>query len=398
MFSGRGLDLALPPRKRILLLGSTGSIGKRTLDVVRDFPDQFEVAALSAHRNAGDLQAQIEEFRPRAACLAGPGLETQARRIAWDTGVPVFEGPEGLCRLAREFKADLAVVATVGFAGLLPSLAALEAGSDLALANKEVLVTAGEIVTRRAAELDRRILPIDSEHNAIFQCLDGAQPESVRRVILTASGGPFRRASKEELARVTVEQALNHPTWDMGPKITVDSSTLMNKGFEVIEAHYLFRVSMDQIDVVIHPESTIHSMVEFVDGSILAQMGRTDMYLPIQNVLTYPQRLSNRFEPLDFASLGALTFETPDRERFPCLGLAFEAIGRGGTVPAALNAANEVAVARFLQGKIGYLDIPALIRHVLDTHQSAPEPSLEDILEADRRARQVAEQYSAGIA
>ncbi|MCX7016782.1 MAG: 1-deoxy-D-xylulose-5-phosphate reductoisomerase [Candidatus Sumerlaeota bacterium] len=381
------------PRKRLILFGSTGSIGKRTLDVTRDFRDCFEIVALSAGRNAADLEAQIVEFHPRAACLAEEGLREEARRIEARTGVPVLCGRDGLTRLAAEFEADMAVVATVGFAGLAPSLAAIDAGMDLALANKEVLVAAGELVTRRAAERGVRILPIDSEHNAVFQCLGGQDLASVRRVILTASGGPFRRLSKDELARVTVEQALAHPTWNMGPKITIDSSTLMNKGFEVIEAHHLFGMPFERVEVVIHPESTIHSMVEYVDGSILAQMGRTDMYLPIQNALTYPNRRPNRFAPLDFAALGALTFEAPDLERFPALRLAYEAGRAGGTAPTVLNAANEVAVARFLRHEIRYVDIPALIAEALEAHENQPSPTLDALYAVDEWARGKARRY-----
>jgi 1-deoxy-D-xylulose-5-phosphate reductoisomerase len=379
--------------KRILLLGSTGSIGTRTLDVARDFPGRFEIVGLSAHSSAAELEAQIAEFRPQAACLGATTHQADAERIARNAGIPVYSGHEGLVRLARELEADVAVIATVGFAGLLPSLAAIENGCELALANKEVLVTAGEIVTRKARERNVAILPIDSEHNAIFQCLDGADRKQIRRIILTASGGPFRHATQDELSHVTREQALDHPTWNMGPKITIDSSTLMNKGFEVIEARHLFGVTMDQIEVVIHPQSTIHSMVEFVDGSILAQMGPTDMYLPIQHVLTHPERLPNSFKPLDFASVGELTFQAPDTGRFPCLRYAYEAAKTGGTAPAALNAANEVAVARFLQNEIAYLDIPATIAGVLEHHDSKPDPELDDILEADRWARAKAREY-----
>lgn len=380
-------------RKRISLFGSTGSIGRRTLDVIADFSADFQVACLSVHRNTELLRSQIERFKPQAACVADPSLAPQAAELARQCSIPVFCGPEGLLRLAREIEADLAVVATVGFAGLFPSIAAMEAGSDLALANKEVLVCAGELVMDRARALGRRILPIDSEHNAISQCLNGSDPSTIRRIILTASGGPFRRASVEELAAVTVEQALDHPTWDMGPKITIDSSTLMNKGFEAIEAHHLFGVPMDSIDVVIHPQSTIHSMVEFVDASIIAQLGPTDMYLPIQNVLTHPHRRPNAFKPLDFAALKSLEFFDPDLQRFPCLGLAYEAARAGGTMPAVLNAANEVAVARFLHGQIRYLDISEMIREVMSDHSNILHPSLDVIAQADGWARERAARY-----
>lgn len=380
--------------KRLAILGSSGSIGRRALDVARDFVGDFEIVSLSVNRNVALLMEQIREFRPRAACVADESAAAEARDAAEAAGIPIFTGPEGLRRLVgSEFDLDMAVVATVGFAGLLPSLAAIEAGRDLALANKEVLVTAGEMVMRAARERGTAILPIDSEHNAIFQCLDGADRGAIRRILLTASGGPFRTFSKEQLAHVEVKQALAHPTWTMGAKITIDSSTLMNKGFEAIEAHHLFGVAMSQIEVVVHPESTIHSMVDFVDGSILAQMGVTDMYLPIQNVLTHPLRKPNAFAPLDFAALGALRFERPDLERFPCLRLAYEAAERGGDAPAALNAANEVAVERFLRGKIRYLDIPAIIEAALNEHEINPRPSLDDILATDARARERAERY-----
>lgn len=379
--------------KRISIFGSTGSIGCRTLDVVRDFPGELQVATLAAGRNAALLREQIAAFRPAAACLADPALAGEAEGLAREFALPVFSGAEGLMRLAGEYPADMAVMATVGFAGLLPSMAAMEAGADLALANKEVLVCAGEIVMRRAHELGRRILPIDSEHNAIFQCLNGNDPAAIRRIILTASGGPFRRASHEDLAGVTVEQALDHPTWDMGPKITIDSSTLMNKGFEAIEAHHLFGVPMERIEVVIHPQSTIHSMVEFVDASILAQLGPTDMYLPIQNVLMHPRRLPNPFRPLDLAAIGQLDFAPPDLERFPCLELAYRAASTGGTLPAVLNAANEVAVARFLHNDIGYLDIPAIVRQTMESYTVKPGASLDAICAADAWARERAAEY-----
>jgi len=369
-------------RKRICILGSTGSIGENTLRVIGDYPEQFEAVALAAHGSSRRLAEQAAEFGARWLCLSGDG--------AFETpdGARVFRGPQGLEELIEASAPDLVVVATVGFAGLAPTLRAIELGLSVALANKEVLVSAGELVMDAARRRGVAILPIDSEHNAIFQCLEGRNGAPLRRIILTASGGPFRGRSRAELAGVTVEQALDHPTWQMGPKITIDSATLMNKGFEVIEGHHLFGVPVERIEVVVHPQSMIHGMIEYQDGSMLAQMGVTDMYLPIANVLAYPRRLVNRrFEPLDLAALGQVTFARPDLEAFPCLGYAYDAVRAGGTCPAVLNAANEVAVRRFLAGEIRFTDIAELIAAALGEHRVAPAPDLDAIAAADAWAR-----------
>lgn len=389
-----------PARKRICILGSTGSIGVRTLDVIRDAPDRYQVVGLSAHRSAGRLHAQVEEFTPVGACITGDsgGASPADRRTGRASGTRWFSGPGGALDLIDACEADLVVVAMVGAAGVLPTLHAIRAGATIGLANKETLVTAGELVMREAGARGVALLPIDSEHNAIFQCLHGQclageLRAALRRVILTASGGPFRGRSRAELAGVTVAEALRHPTWNMGRKISIDSATLMNKGFEAIEARHLFDVGADRIDVVVHPQSVVHSMVEFVDGSVIAQLGATDMYFPIANVLSHPERLPNdRYPSLDLVKVGVLEFEAPDTEAFPCLRFAFEAIRRGGRFPAVLNAANEVAVERFLEGEIGFLEIPGRIEAALEAHDAegdSPEAALdlEAIREADARAR-----------
>ncbi|HNY27550.1 MAG TPA: 1-deoxy-D-xylulose-5-phosphate reductoisomerase [Candidatus Sumerlaeota bacterium] len=396
---------SFPPPRRVLLLGSTGSIGLSTLDVIRDFPDRFEVVGLSAHRNVDLLIRQIEVFKPAWVCVTD---ETAAQRggervrAALERhGGKFLSGPDGLTGLVEQCPdVDLVVVATVGFAGLAPTLTAIERGIRIALANKEVLVAGGTLVMGRARTAGVDILPIDSEHNAIFQCLQGQDRRAVRRLLLTASGGPLRNKSPEEVARTSVEEALQHPTWKMGAKITIDSATLMNKGLEVIEACHLFDVSPDRVEVVVHPQSVLHSMVEFTDGSILAQLGQTDMYLPILNVLSYPERLPNRFEPLDLARVGALTFSKPDGHTFPCLRYAYEAIATGGTAPAVLSAANEVAVEAFLNRRIGFPAIADTVRRVLDRYNtergfgSADGLDLTLLREADGRAREMARAYA----
>jgi 1-deoxy-D-xylulose-5-phosphate reductoisomerase len=394
-------------KKRLIVLGSTGSIGTKTLEVAEDFPDHFEVVALSSHSRVPLLEAQIRRFRPRAICVTSPGHADEATRLAEATGVELHLGTDGLSELVERYEADMVVVATVGFVGLVPTLRAIERGLTIALANKEVLVTAGDLVMQAARDRGVEILPIDSEHNAIFQCLNGSGSRAVRRIILTASGGPFRGSTREDMAAITPEEALRHPTWNMGPKITIDSATLMNKGFEVIEGKHLFGVPVDRIAVLVHPQSTVHSMVEYVDGSIIAQLGVTDMYFPIQNVLLYPERLENKFPPLDLARLGLLSFGEPDHENFPCLNYAYEAARLGGVYPAVLNAANEIAVERFLSGGIPFLKISEIIRHTLDAcekWQSTPDtpsteadesqvpdtPELHEIHAADRWARAIA--------
>lgn len=383
--------------KRVTILGSTGSIGKKALQVIEDFPGEFEVVGLSTNCQTGLLAEQAQHHRPRAICVCAPEKLNEARHIAATTGAALHEGPQGLVELIERYETDIVIVATVGFVGLLPTLRAIELGRTIGLANKEVLVTAGDLVMAAARERHVEILPVDSEHNAILQCLACGTRESVRRLVLTASGGPFRGARRDRLAAITRKEALRHPTWSMGPKITIDSATLMNKGFEVIEAHHLFSLPVERIDVVIHPQSIIHSMVEFVDGSIIAQLGVTDMYLPIQNVLFYPRRVPNKFPPLDFVSLARLTFEAPDLANFPCLAYAYEAARLGGTYPAVVNAANEIAVARFLAEEIPFLAIPEIIRDALDAHIARSAPSLEQILEADKWARERARRWHGAV-
>jgi 1-deoxy-D-xylulose-5-phosphate reductoisomerase len=369
-------------RKRICLLGSTGSIGKSTLRVIEDYPDAFEVVGLSAHRSGDALAAQIERWRPEAACLTGPGVAEANHGTRW------FQGPEGALDLIEACEPDLVVLAMVGAAGLAPTLKALDMGAQIALANKEVLVTAGELVMRLARSRGVEILPLDSEHSAVFQCLHGQSGAALRRIVLTASGGPFRAMSREQLESVTRDEALRHPTWTMGPKITIDSATMMNKGFEVIEAHHLFGLHVDQVEIAVHPQSIVHSMVEFPDGSMLAQLGVTDMYFPIAYALGYPDRMPNtRFPPLDLTQLGQLTFEQYDPDVFRCPGFAYEAARRGKTYPAVLNAANEVAVEMFLEDHIRFAEIPELIADALEAHEAAEADTLASIEAADQWAR-----------
>lgn len=383
--------------KRVAILGSTGSIGTSALKVARDIPDRMRVVALAAGRNRELLAQQATEFRPRIACIAS---QTDA---AWlrdnvPAGTRVVAGAEGLVEVASIESADLVLVAIVGTGGLQPALAAIQSGKDIAVASKEILVMAGEIVMRDAKQRGVRVLPVDSEHNAIFQCLEGHPPEHVKRLILTASGGPFRRTPKAALRDVTPAQALKHPTWDMGKKITIDSATLFNKGLEMIEAKWLFGMPMDKVHVTVHPQSIIHSMVEFVDGSVLAQLSHSDMCFPIQYAVTYPDRLANTLEPLDFARLGTLNFEAPDEDRFPALRLAREAGSRCGTLPATLNAANEVAVERFLAGAAPFPAIWETVEAVMREHRVVEGPDLPAILHADREARRRAEEILAAAA
>ena len=365
--------------KRLAILGSTGSIGQQTLEVVRSSGDRFQVIGLGAGRNLPLLERQIQEFQPRLVSIAEADLTQSLRRPEYEL--------VSLDALASHPDVDLVVIAISGKAGLSPTLAAIEAGKSIALATKEVLVMAGEIVTAAARRRGMEILPIDSEPSAIWQCLRGEE-QRVARLILTASGGPFRQFSREQLATVTSQQALEHPTWKMGKKITIDSATMMNKGFEVIEAHWLFDVPMEKIEAVVHPQSIVHSFVEFVDGSTKAQLSPPDMRLPIQYALFYPERPPSELPRLDFSNIGPLTFEAPDLERFPCLRLALEAGREGGTYPAVLSAADEAAVELFLEQRIGFLDIATLVEDTLEQHQSTPHPSLEEILAADAWARE----------
>jgi 1-deoxy-D-xylulose-5-phosphate reductoisomerase len=371
----------------VAVLGSTGSIGQQTLDVVRAHPDRLNVVALAAgRRNLERLAAQVKEFSPDLVCV--PDAEAAKSLVSeWGVRTRVVCGDEGLEEVARHPGADIVLTAVVGTKGLRPTLKAIEAGKTIALANKETMVAAGHLVTKLAEERNVTILPVDSEHSAIFQCIGGAPAETVARIILTASGGAFRNKSREEMKRAGVREALAHPNWTMGAKITVDSATLMNKGLEVIEAHWLFRMPYDRIDVVIHPESVVHSLVEFVDQSIIAQLGAPDMRVPIQYALLYPERRPGNWPRLDLLKVRELHFEEPDLHKFPCLGLAYQAGREGGSMPAVLNAANEVATALFLEGRIGFLDIEALLMRVLDLHPTRFNPSLDEILEADRWAR-----------
>lgn len=376
--------------KRLAILGSTGSIGVSTLEIVTEHPDCFEVVALTAGRNLALLEEQIALFRPQLVAVPDQLNAQRLRERIGADGPRVLYGTAGLISCAVESPADMVVSAIVGAAGLEPTLAAIQAGRDVALANKETLVIAGELVMSAAAESGCRLFPVDSEHSAIFQSLEGHRNADVRRLILTASGGPFRNWSLEDLQEVTPQDALAHPNWTMGRKITIDSATMMNKGLEVIEAHWLFNVPVEKIDVHIHPESIVHSLVEYVDGALLAQLGIPDMKTPIAYALTYPERLPLALPALDLCRLGQLNFAAPNSQCFPCLGLAYDAIKRGGTTPVVLNAANELAVDAFLHEKVGFLDIPRIIGSVVEKHSSRAASSLEQILAADAWARQKA--------
>ncbi len=376
--------------KKIAVLGSTGSIGTQTLEVVRELGPGYEVVALAAGKNDHLLREQVEEFKPALAVLDDRGAAERLTKSLRSTGCRVESGRDGQLEAATWPSADLVVMAQVGFSGFEPVVAALEKNKLVALANKESLVVGGEIL-KRLGLLDRgKLLPVDSEHSAIWQCLGGTPPEQVSRVYLTASGGPFFGREFEELEKVKPEEALKHPNWEMGGKITIDSATMMNKGLEVIEAMWLFGLSLEQIEVVIHRQSIVHSMVEYIDGSILAQLGKPDMRLPIQFALTYPERENNRFErysPFE----KRLDFESPDWDNFPCLGLAYRAVQNGGTMPAVLNSANEIAVKHFIDGRLRFTGIPEVIEKTMGDHQTVKSPETIDILEADRWSRHKAE-------
>jgi 1-deoxy-D-xylulose-5-phosphate reductoisomerase len=375
-------------RRGLVILGSTGSIGINCLDVVAHLPNRFEVLGLGAHRSWKKLREQANEHHPRWLALTDPQAAAQMQHEGLPLGCKILAGPDALAKMVADPDVDIVVSAVVGAAGLEGTWAALEAGKTVAVANKETLVMAGPLVTELAARRGARLLPVDSEHSAIFQGIQGQPIDAVERIVLTASGGPFRGWSREDLADVTVEQALRHPTWNMGPKITIDSATLMNKALEVIEARWLFDLRAEQIDVIIHPESVIHSFVEFRDGSVLAQLSPPDMRLPIQYALTYPERVSGPARRLCWRELSAWHFEQPDHQTFPALGLGHEVARRGGTCGAVLNAANEAAVERFLAGELAFLDIPRACRSILDHHDFSPAPSLADLHACDRWARQ----------
>jgi 1-deoxy-D-xylulose-5-phosphate reductoisomerase len=373
--------------KSLAILGSTGSIGVSTLEIVAAHPERFRVVALTAGRNLTLLERQVRTFRPNFVAVPD-AVDAELLKSRLGTVAPlILSGRDGLITCAAHSGAQLVVSAIVGAAGLEPTLAAIEAGIDLALANKETLVAAGEVVMREVARHGIRLFPVDSEHSAIFQSLAGHRKDDVRRLILTASGGPFRDHSVSELERVSPADALTHPNWNMGRKITIDSATMMNKGLEVIEAHWLFALAPEKIAVHIHPESIVHSMVEYVDGAVIAQLGIPDMKTPIALALSWPERLSLELPPLDLCRLGHLHFRAPDNERFPCLQLAYRALRTGGTAPAALNAANEIAVEAFLGKRIGFTTIARIIKTVLDAHVTTPADNLETVLAADAAAR-----------
>jgi 1-deoxy-D-xylulose-5-phosphate reductoisomerase len=373
--------------KRVAVLGSTGSVGTQALDVVRRHPDRLKVASLAAGVNVELMVAQAREFRPPLLCMADEGSANAVREALDESTIEVVHGDDGLMRATTDVDADTVLNAVVGAAGLAATDAAVRNGTDVALANKESLVMAGELIMAAAREHDVAILPVDSEPNALHQCLRGERLAEVHRLILTASGGPFRGWSAEQLADVTAEGALAHPTWKMGPRITIDSATLMNKGFEVIETHWLFGLPAEKIDVVVHPQSIVHSLVEMVDGSLIAHAGPTDMRLPIQDALSYPERWERAVDALDLPASGPWNFEPADRDRYPALGLARDALARGGTAAAALNASDEVAVAAFLGGQLAFDRIVPLVAEVMETVDPAPLDDLESVFRTDRAAR-----------
>jgi len=381
--------------KKIAILGSTGSIGTSTLAVAEQFPDRFKVVAIAGGNNSKLLESQIRKFKPSLAAIADAKAAESLRKKCNDMPVRIVSGVEGMIEVATAEDADITVSAIVGTAGLVPTIAAIQAGKDIALANKEVLVTAGELVMAECRRWNVRLFPVDSEHSAIFQCLHSGQRGDVKRLILTASGGPFRNHSKDDLAKVGLAEALKHPNWSMGRKITIDSATLMNKGLEVIEAHWLFGMAPEQIKVLVHPQSIVHSLVEYRDGSVVAQLGMPDMKGPIAYALSYPERLPDVSPGLDLASIATLTFQEPDRDLFPCLGYAYDALKAGGSMPAVLSAANEVAVRYFLEEKIGFLDVPRVLKFVMEAHTPVTFKAVDEVLKADLWARREAEKIIA---
>jgi 1-deoxy-D-xylulose-5-phosphate reductoisomerase len=382
--------------RNIAILGSTGSIGRSSLEVIANFPDHFRVTYLTAHRNIDLLQEQIRHFRPAGVVVIDECGASVLRKFTNGT-TEVLAGEEGLSEIVRRDNVDLVLSSLVGFAGVRPTLAALDAGKNVALANKETLVVAGELIMQKVRQQGVQLLPLDSEHSAILQCLRGENVHEIERLILTASGGPFLHLEQGKFSTITVADALKHPTWKMGNKITIDSATLMNKGLEVIEAFWLFGIPPEKIEVVIHPQSIIHSMVEFADGSMKAQLGIPDMKLPIQYALMYPERPSSSYARLDLATLGHMTFENPDLERFRCLELAYKALQKGGTAPTVLNAANEVAVRLFLDEKLSFNAIPALIEEALAAHDPSHTFTIDDLVRLDRETRELVLQHAGRI-
>lgn len=375
--------------KRLAILGSTGSIGTQTLDVVRANPDRFEVYAISAHRSVDMLIQQAREFHPEVVCIADETLYPKLRDALADLPIKVWAGDEAIADMVTFPSVDIVVAAMVGYAGLRPTMAAIRHGKTIALANKETMVVAGEIINELSQQYHAPILPVDSEHSAIFQSLVGENQSEIEKILLTCSGGPFRTWTREQIAEARACDALKHPQWDMGAKITIDSATLMNKGFEVIEAKWLFSVPVEKIQVLIHPQSIVHSAVQYTDGAVKAQLGAPDMRLPIQYALTFPERIDSDFPRLNLFATRNLTFEEPDMSRFPCLGLAYEAMRRGGNMPCVLNAANEVANLAYRQDKIRYYDIAEQIQRAMDTIPFIEKPTYEDYVETDKITRQL---------
>ena len=384
--------------QKISILGSTGSVGVNALDVVAKSNGLFEIVGLTARKNDVMLEAQIRAFGPRAVALTDAVAADRLRKRLGNFPVEVLSGVEGAVQVAGLPEADVVLASIVGAAGLVPTLAAVRAGKKIGLANKETMVMAGEWVCAEARKSGSTILPVDSEHSAVFQCLEGHRRRDVRRIVLTASGGPFRDLPASEFSKATREQALRHPNWKMGEKITIDSATLMNKGLEVVEARWLFDLPAEKIDIVVHRQSVVHSMVEYVDGSVIAQLGVADMRGPIAYALSYPERISLDLAPLDLTEIGSLTFERPDRERFPCIGYAYDALSAGGTMPAVLNAANEEAVWAFLKGRIVFTDIARIIRSVMEAHRVTSIRDLDTALEADRSGREAARNMILAVA
>ena len=383
--------------KKITILGSTGSIGINALDVIGKNPKKFKIQALAAGGNVRVLAGQIQKFKPEVVAVRSREDALNLKNLTGTSRTKILYDEPGIEEVAAYPSSDIVVSAISGAAGLKPTIAAIEAGKDIALANKETMVVAGHIVTEKARKNKVRILPVDSEHSAIFQCLSGQDKDLLRRIILTASGGPFLNLSRQELKKVTLQQALKHPRWKMGKKITIDSASLMNKGLEVIEAKWLFDVDISHIDVVIHPQSVVHSLIELIDGSVLAQLGIADMRIPIAYALTYPKRIINDLPLLDLAAAGRLDFQPPDMKKFPCLALAYEAGQAGGSMPAVMNAANEEAVSAFLEQKITFSDLPKVIEKVMDLHDVVKNPSLPDVIAIDGESRVEAENIIKGI-
>ncbi len=374
--------------KKVVILGSTGSIGKSALDVIRKFPDKFKVIGLAARSSINILEEQIKEFKPKYVAVYDNKAWNELRKKI--KNIEIMHGTEGICQIATKTEADIILSAIVGAAGLLPTFEAVLAGKTIALANKESLVMAGELIKTTAKKTNAKIIPVDSEHSAIFQCINSCNKPYISKIWLTASGGPFRGMKKNEIKNVTPQEALNHPKWKMGKRITIDSATLMNKGFEVIEAHYLFDIKAEDIGVLIHPQSIVHCLVEFIDGTYIAQMSNPDMKAPIALALSIPERLTNIVKPIDWTVTSQLQFEMPDTDLFPCLNLAYEALKTGGSMPAVLNAADEIAVEAFLAGKVKFNNIYEIIKKIMDAHNVVPINSIDDVLEADSWARKMA--------